>query len=581
MVSIGDLIIAEHFLNIENDLNGIWSDKLFKLIQNVPLSLDKHFDARSLCTEYYISQIIEKLIIEPSSIENSNFIKILKVQGKLVRELSINIERKSKSFGISFWKSVLGNCPNLKRISLRLKKITWSLVTVLAVCANLFTDIQVIVELGVLQLTKNTFDDVDTLCYLPCLSNRKLNEDYKASRYICMKTESEFNLKGKSSLNEYLDPAKLESKREHIVQKTLPIELKFVAGDDTLQSLFISLCSEYVIPHIQKLSFQGLKLTTQNVQSLLQFINNPCVEKCTLIEFNVSDTGIGCIQLHDLFNNLSNSTLAKTLKSLNISKLLTNQDQLSAETMKTIGQKLHKFEVLQDLDLSYNYSPTIGMKQFIDALPLSTITKLNLSATNSSAVCNNLINWQKNRNFVEANLSNCQLNPRQTSQLLLKMKRNCLVLDLSTNRFDFNTMQALNGHLNGSCLKVLNISNINSLDYRVILKVLEEGKCLENIGLDNTGLDDKFLKKLADLFLNNQLVCIKKWSLMNNSIVGDGVVYFKSACARVFKNQTSFYEMHLNNNFIDGKIISRIQANVCQVGWDGVIFIFGCQRALE
>jgi hypothetical protein len=572
--SIGELIYAEQYMVSQLDMTVLWISKLEKLSHIEVDTKDKYLMfkpkeyAKSLLLEFYISQVLGK-VQKGLKIDIG---RVLELEGGLINEFRLSIEDGCIELSIAFWKALFKYCKNIKKVVINVYRLNYSLVSILGACSLSYKNLEIVVNVQVCQkFDDRIVDNIKNLCNVPKLRKRKLIDTPK---FICLKTENEFNLYGKG--NNEIDTN--TNSVDHIIQTTNPIAVNFIPGGSgyNVENLSNYLTSDYIIPHVQKLSFKNIKiLTSHSLINLFEY--NPMFS--TMTELDISKTTLPACELLNLLQTITRLELKLTC--LNLSSSIHDKH---AGILKFMGQNIHKLNCLRELDLSFNVHTTIGIRQFMEGVINSNITKLNLSGMNLiDTTFTELFKFLNSRPFfkeidLELEISDCQLTTRQINTIFSNLSKQIQNLNISKNRMSDQAISYLNDYFKESLLKNIDISFTIGCPGDIFLDSFCYCRNLESIKMQSMNLDDSFMKKLSELLVDLQLMNIKKVNVAGNDITEKGVVVLKNAIQKVHKRRKYTLGVNLNDNIVSGTLISKVQKYVSKYGWDGVCFIFGKQR---
>jgi hypothetical protein len=583
LANIGELIISEHEFLLQKkgtcSLSSVWIDKFWKLSMSIdpntfferPESIIyAHSDefAKELCTEYFVSQSLLRLSKEP--IDTQILAKVLQYHGNYIRNLNIYLDSYSMNLAQEFWESILQICPKISNVRIYCEQANKTLGIILGCLAKRNCNITIIFK--VLSLSPTILKKLEILSEMPKLP-LPFGSSGKGQKYIKIPNETDFKLRGVSSLAEYLDrpPAELEKSHGHHVQQRTPINM--IIRPSNMLGIYHDISNmktEFISPYITDLSLENIDLTL-NIAELLSSI---LLKTTTITKFSLVSDRIDNGSMAPLLQAMSeNKWLLQNMQEFKLSRLLLNETD-SKDVCKYLGSKLVLFEKLAIFEYSFCPSSSLGTKQLLEGILKSNVKSLNLSGMDVHLVLKSITMWTNTRKGCELTLANCNLIPRHIQLLSEELSVNIRKLNISGCTFDERVIEEFGSFLGLSSVNELNLSDSKGIG-STIIPHLEKAKELQTLALNNSNLSDEFFLILSSRFDREKLVKLKHWDFMNNSMTDTGLLRLKKSWTSVWNKFRSSTRMRISGNQYSENALAEIRKRTERHGFEGLFLLCG------
>ncbi|KAJ2999484.1 hypothetical protein HDV02_002797 [Globomyces sp. JEL0801] len=612
LLNIGELVQIEHevlkYDNLEVKLNdkisigSVWIDKFFKVMHNCKNRFPSEFPSRlyqmvyqgtiinlskSVAIDFFLSQFLLKAAKStrfPIHLMES----IINYEGNRVNELVLHFDTDcSQQLNYRFWCFILQKCANIQLITVNCSVVNSCLSNfLLAACESLP---KIVVKINfIIPESFSIVSQIAPYMIFPKKDDIFIRKNARSNiknRHLHMKTENTFNLKGISSLAEYLDLPESQQEQESTETtqklKFSEISISFSSESKPSQNLykenfdFYKIQSELYIPYITILDFSNFNFGFNGALDLSNFLKNNQTTLC-VTNLNLNNSNITSIGLNLVLNALVDSKvpLAPKLKKLKLSRLILDKNFDDTEYIKYLAYNLNNFTSLLEFDFSFNAITNLCVKYLTESIAMTKILNLNLSGIHLMIYFSNVVNWFKGRTSVTLNISNCELNQKNFLSLTNETKSDTFAnLDVSSNLLDHIVVPEFQKVFILSRVVQVNLSNTN-INQDDVLNLLKGLKYLKNVDLSYLRLKDNFMTEIGCRLSKGKLWNIQRWNLTYNDITSTGVLSCVKKAKVYYQIIKKVILMELDHNSIHEEFIQRYQRDVAFGGFEGVFAYF-------
>nr|KAJ3422006.1 hypothetical protein HK105_001518 [Polyrhizophydium stewartii] len=638
-----------------NYLRGIWSSgsapsppsmhigrETQHLLDDLDISADdaKRADeyallCRRVCAEFYVSEVLSRLIHFDSS--GTTVSRIMQLSGRTMRQLNVALTPQCDAiFPPGFWASALAMCSGLERIVVHADTVSACLREILSSgaamqphefangrvgpqavhaghAASSYAARRRVFDLRI-QMAAIPPDSVADLIHIGALpepgggganaaKRSQAADGDAAARYVRVETERAFNLRGVSSLAEFLRPQ--PPKTSQVSSPDSAGGPTTTSGRDMCMSRVQLTCvpapkSRHACPGpghfvrhmlqstqlwvcVRKLDLSGFQLGTTGAQGVTLLVSHPraSIEHLVLRNTGLTARGVAAIfgalqQVHAA--QAGTRSPASRLKALDVSATMAQSDPDITEACKAMAGYLEASPGLVELRMSDNPISSLGMISLTDALGRNTrLRVLELDGVNLGSHVKHLTQTVARHPAMEAlSIRSNGVLPRGMCMLAAawdgvpgqlaagpcRVGSRLVSLDLSANVFDDAVAARLAGWLaSGQCglerlaMRGLGTSTqtLGSDAAAVLVEACAGAHRLAHLDLSSQNLDDVFCEAMESAL--PACASLSEWVLLDNTITDDGLrLVLRGMQRRVAHAGRSPVVVDLRRNWVSAEV---------------------------